>query len=659
MPVQPTLFGRAISGRRLPPRRFLVVFALIASLAIYSLVQLLPSSYAVPSAPSVGDLSGQKSSSHLHRPKFPKLSVPSIHNPFRQAAHEPPVQANSTSGEASWFSDWKWLNPFSSSITLDENRAVLPPLRPRPPIYTFYDPNANTDSETRDAESKLLLAWRRAWWAQGFRPAVLGRAESMKNPMYESLQLLRLEPDIEEEMARWLAWGHMGAGILASHLAFPMASYDEALLSYLRRGDYPKLTRYEGLGSGLFCGDQNAINAAIKQALANPELRNSKSIVDSLPKATFDVDPNHDSIALYDAATVASKYKPIAEKITGTDAGSATSSSSKDKEAAAADSSAAASPAEGLQQLVQLINSHLHLIFQNNFYDGIQVLKPWPLHTTALVEPAYEIAQRLAECSFTPMQSSCPPNRPRCKPCLPTHPMQVTTPESFFNTSTKYIIGTVPHPYTLLSLAFQREQKDITTRFVRRDTDRDVWLMKVTKELTKAGGTGSSRVVHFKDSVASTWGAAHSYWLTGDTMPMDSDSASLTADVDWHFGFVLPRPGEYVDAGTSETPVPGPERRPQPPKPKIPPPSTEELAKEKAMLAAARQVLKSNDKKLEAVKAMVEAWNLADAEAWRFARAFAARANVERAKWEEDEKNFAGTESRGIGWGRWFDRRTQ
>ena len=41
-----------------------------------------------------------------------------------------------------------------------------------------------------------------------------------------------------------------------------------------------------------------------------------------------------------------------------------------------------------------------------------------------------------------------------------------------------------------------------------------------------------------------------------------------------------------------------------------------------------------------AVKAVVEAWNLADTEVWRFVRAFGARKAMERAKWEEDEDRF-------------------
>ena len=70
-------------------------------------------------------------------PALPKL------NPFKAPAHAPPEQANSTSGDTRWYSDWKWQNPFSSSVTFEEGRVVLPLEAKRPPIYTYFDKSAN------------------------------------------------------------------------------------------------------------------------------------------------------------------------------------------------------------------------------------------------------------------------------------------------------------------------------------------------------------------------------------------------------------------------------------------------------------------------------------------------------------------------------------
>ena len=42
------------------------------------------------------------------------------------------------------------------------------------------------------------------------------------------------------------------------------------------------------------------------------------------------------------------------------------------------------------------------------------------------------------------------------------------------------------------------------------------------------------------------------------------------------------------------------------------------------------------------IRDVMEAWNLADTEAWKFVRAFNARRAMERRKWEDDEAVFIG-----------------
>lgn len=604
------------------PRRFKLVFGLAAFFAFALIYLSLPSSVDVHSVAKL-----PTSLSNLKPSKLPSISS---YNPFGQSAHEPPVQANSTSGGTSWFSDWKWRNPFSSTITLDENRAVLPPLRTRPPVYTFYESDVKKDKAIHEAENELLLTWRRAWWAQGFEPVVLGRPEAMKNPLYESLHRLQLEDAMERELARWLAWGNMGTGILADWLALPMAPYEDSLLMYLRRGDYPQLTRYDGLHDGVFCGDKVAINEAIKQALSSSDISKTLSMVKAVKSETFNVDPKHDSIAYYSRDVISNKYKTVAESLDNKD------------------------EAKGLRLLAELINSHLHTIWQNRFPAGISVLKPLPEHMTALMEPAIDLARNLSQCPTTSMPSSCPPNAPRCQPCVSSKPMIISTPLVFRNASTLFTIGTVPHPYTTTSLHYEREPLDI--KFVRRlgFSSRDQWLYGVTKEVVGSSTGPPARLVVFKDAVASEWGTARSIWLTAEHESPD--------DLDWIFGFALPR--EASDSGKSETPVPGPERRPLPPKPEGPAPTEDELKRERSLLARARETVRMDlkDRKRRQTKRgtveAVEAWNLADTEAWRFSRSFSARRRVERLKWEEEERKFAGAESRKDGWGRWFDRST-
>jgi len=573
-----------------------------------------------------------------HIPKLPKelpyMHTPQWLNPFRGPAHiPPPEQANSSSGEARWYSDFKWRNPFSSSVTLDEERAVLPPLKERPPVYTYFDSaGRRKDEKSQKAEQELLKIWRRAWWAQGFKPVVLSRNEAMNNPQYRAVQALELSAEMEMEMMRWLAWANMGTGILSNWLAVPMAPHDDPLLAFLRRGEYPVPTRYEGLENGLFVGSKNDIEEALKVAIASPNITDFKSVVEATPDGTFTVDKEHSGIAFYSANTIKDKYHVIRDKL-------------DDKETIG----------DGLAMLPQLINSHLHMTWQNTFTSGIAVLKPLPEHTTSIIEPAIDIARNLSQCADTPIPASCPPNRPRCRPCVSSQ-MLITTQPVFRNTSTLFTIGTIPHPYTLTSLVHSRDQLDL--KFIRRETARDPWILGATKELLGTGLSSFARLVNLKDAVASEYGTSRSFWLTAERPPQSS-SEKDREELDWIFGFEIPR--DPLPNGHSETPVPGPERRPPPPKQEFgdgPVPSAEDLLKEKALLEQARMFVRngerSGDKPFTHVRDIVEAWNLADTEAWKFVRAWNARRRIERRKWEEEEEEFLG---KGV-FDRWIDKIT-
>lgn len=521
---------------------------------------------------------------YVPRPKLPSLN--NLRIPFRPAAHKPPEQKNSTSGESKWFSDWTWLNPFSSSITLDESRSVLPPLRERPPVYTYYDSNGQNDKEVEKADGKLLLAWRRAWYAQGFRPVVLSRAEAMNNQLYEAVQKLKIDPALEADFFKWLAWGHMGTGLFADWRCFPMAKYDDELLSYLRRGPVPThITRFDNFDSGLFAGEKSRINDAIKAAIkgANDQ---AKSILDVIPSDFFKVE-QPSALAFYNEATITSHYPALAEK------------------------HVQSAPA-GRLALAELINSHLHNTFQSSFPSGIAVLKPLPEHTTALVEPALLLAHALAKCPASTISTSCPPNRPKCQPCASSKPMPISQPPAFKNTSDLFTIGTVPHPYTLISL--QADSEEITTRYIRRKTGRDLWLTAVTQELLGPERGEPSRVVSLKEAVAGDAAIGRSVWMTVENVPAKAGQplpSTLLDELEWQFGFTIPRDIQMDENNEDDK------------KPKEPPkPSKEALDREFQLIEKAREVLKSKDNNRVGIKKVAEAWNLADTEVWRFVRAY-------------------------------------
>jgi len=337
----------------MPPRRFQILFALLFVFGA-SIVFLTTTSIEVPPAVSaVTDRLPQ------NLPSIPKIPIPNRINPFAPAAHKPAIQSNSSTGDAKWYSDWRWKNPFSSAVTLDEGRAVLPPLRSRPAIYTFYEPS-DKGKTIRAAEETLLLQWRRAWWASGFKPVVLGRAEAINNPLYRKVQLLGLQGSIEVEISRWLAWGNIADhGILSNWLAFPMAAYDNTLLSFLRRGNFPQLTRYQGLESALFVGEKRAINEAIEKVILKPdELKKRTSLADAEFDELFVVDKRHDGVAYYGTDVIKEKYKGITENLFAIDN---------------------VRQAKGLRQLGELINAHLQ-VFQFSIPTHLSLLITWEVN---------------------------------------------------------------------------------------------------------------------------------------------------------------------------------------------------------------------------------------------------------------------------------------
>ncbi|KAI9718634.1 MAG: hypothetical protein M1828_006642 [Chrysothrix sp. TS-e1954] len=631
MPVQKVLFGRPVT-LQLPPRRFIVAFGLTLGF-ILLLVTTIPSSTRVE-LPTVAEISETAHEAAHHALEVIPKSAKQW-NPFSQNVHEPPEQANSTHGDTKWYSHWNWMNPFSSLVSLDEQRAVLPTVPNRSPIYTYYEPSENR--KERDAEHELILTWRRAWWAKGFRPVVLGRGEAMKNPLYEQLQVRKFEPKVEEEIIRWLAWGHMGGGILANWLALPMGPYDDNLIEYLRRGEFLKVTRYKNLGSGLFAGSKDQINHSISKIIDANDKDQPGGPFDIVGTAI--VDSKADSIAFYNLETIKAKYEGVAAEL-------------------------AESKIKGLQSLRQLIDSHLQGTWQSAFTSGIAVIKPRPKHMTTLTGRGNQVAKILQKCVDSPAPKSCPPNRKSCKPCDPDRLMQINSPDTFLNKTSLFTVGPVPHPLTFNTAQHFRETLDVS--FIRRNTLRDQWLEHVTRDLLGETISGPQRLVRFKEAVASAPGIWQSLWLTAES--------EEPLELEWIFGFSMPQidlrkpqkmvqvkekvqeeakkmverlnPLDTLEDEDSHIRKPASELDP-----KV---SAEmDVAKEKVLMEHAHKMIKSKGKKEKATKAMVEAWDMADTEAWRFVRAFGMRRNVERHKWEEDEKKFAGAE----GGGRWFDRR--
>ncbi|KAJ5168362.1 uncharacterized protein N7482_003956 [Penicillium canariense] len=588
---------------------------LLAIIVFVALLLFIFSSSPIPEPTVEGEEGSEPAKYHVPLPKLPSLS--NFHLPsFRPPSHEPPVeQSNSTSGESKWFTTWEWKNPFSSAITLDESRSVLPPLQERRRIYTYYNPEYNPKKhhgkdlkDDHTSDDQLLFTWRRAWFAQGFRPVILTPGDAMKNPQYEVVQKLNLGPDLENEVFRWLAWGHMGTGLLADFECFPMARYDDYLLTALRRGMTPEfITRFDNFKGGLYSAEKQVIDKAIQSAVDKLDDK-STSFSDLVDPELFKVE-QPTALAYYRSSNINSHYPAVHEKISQ-------------------------NPAAGRLQLVELINAHLHNTFQNAFPAGLAVLKPFPQYTTALVEPALRLAKALIQCPESPVPNSCPPNIPECRPCgSAKSPMRISQPSSFKNTSFLFTIGTLPHPYTLVSL--QRSSDEVTTRQIRRETERDPWLADVTKDHLGEDLGASSRGAVFKQVVAGEQAVANSLWMTVESLPAEAGQSlpgDLLDEFEWQFGFKIPRSGA-IDPNTAGDKESVQNKNP----------SQQGVGKEYELIQKAREIIKSKDTNQINIKDVAEAWNLADAEVWRFVKAYRARSVVERKQWEEEEKAFAGS----------------
>ncbi|KAF4552017.1 Hypothetical protein D9617_11g008640 [Elsinoe fawcettii] len=609
------------------PRRLQIV----VSLTVFLLVTILFFGSSSDQAAHYRDelSQGAKKAAKIYHENIHRQWSESSLNLFRAPAHKPPPeQANSTSGDISWFSDWKWRNPFSISIAYDD-RAVLPPEEPRTPIYTYYDHDSKKSKEEKESEHDLLLAWRRAWWAKGFKPVVLGRPEAMNNPLYRSMQALKLEPDLETDLLRWLAWGNMGTGVLSNWLAYPMCDYDDSMMQFLRAGEFPALTRYKNLDTALFVGSKKEINQAVQGVLDMKQLPKGKSLLDITPKAVFKVDDSS-AIAFYGHEALQSKYKQIYE-------------------------SRAAKPVDFNINLRKLIESHLHSTWQSVFSQGIAVLRPIPEAMTAATKPALQLAENLTTCLETPLASACPPNIPKCKTCMTSQSMLIDTPKVYRNVSNVFTVGTVPHPWTIQALI--KHEPIPSMKALRRNTERDSFILALTAEVLGTGRSSYDRIVYMKDSIASERGRAHSLWLTAER----NIDEHWHDEVSWLLGF--PIATAPPNSGKSETPVPGPERRIKPDEKKkkkfIPSkmPDEKGVAREAKLVDQSRTWLKKKPTKPEKrMREAVEAWNLADQELWNFVRAFAAQRRMEKDKFEEEERKYAGSGggSRGSWSGRWF-----
>lgn len=587
MRSRPWAWGKPIS--RLAPRRIPVILVLSAILAIFLLGSLSSTAPALPSF--------SESESKLQEPLSHTNDEPPEH--FIAPSHQPlPLhlqQKTTNHNGLSWLEHERSLSTsFSSSITLDAERILLPPLKSRQPIFCYYDTDKKTTKDERYAENELLLTWRRAWWAQGFRPVVLNASNAMSSSFYDQVQKMSLPSELRGDLMRWLAWDAMGGGILSDFTVFPIVPRQDSLLPFLSTGVFPSLMKWTDFDSAFIVGQEAEVHSALQSILQIEHVQETTSVTAALSDAAVVVNTTSRPLAYYSPDIIETKYAKVIKKDDG---------------------------AGTLHNLNKLINYHLLIIWQNSFPEGIEVMKPHPKHATAMVANAWKLAQSLASCPESPMLSSCPPNIPKCSPCVAS-PMAVTALPRlrFRNSPDVFTIGAVPHPWSFALVNNLRESINVTWIL---DSPRDTWLSAVTQAYLGSGVTSTRRVVHFKELVAGEVDSAHFLWLLADD--------KIPSDLEWHFGFTIPEKG--MDDGKSRSPVPAIRLL----KDEEEPDRAKQVAHEQALLDRAKQVVMMSKSFINGteMRTSLEAWNMADTEAWRFTRAFNARRSLEREEWEK------------------------
>ncbi|KAF4125853.1 hypothetical protein GMORB2_1099 [Geosmithia morbida] len=398
--------------------------------------------------------------------------------------------------------------------------------------------------------------------------------DAAKHPRFGEVKRRGLESALELELLRWLAWDAAGTGgVLVESTVVPMGPPSDDLPSALL---HPVLTMWKGLRGALVSGPAGSVSSAVQAAL---DTTTAKNVVAMLPRETLRVldDPAPSSVAYYSPRTVSKRYAAVAR--------------------AAYHGGRAA----GLRSLDTLINTHLHAAWQAGFPQGIDVLKPFPLHTTRMTSQAVALAESLAGCPIMP-SAGCPPNMPRC--ATPCRAQPVSTGSQYRGSQQGvFTLGVVPHPWTLAALDMLHDTLDVQ----HRGAAHDVWVATVM------GEQGGASIRSFKEIAAAGAGTS-SLWLTAED--------PLPVDLDWMFGFALPRRHLAVTTSTSPPVVAAAAVNP-----------VEDPALEWILLERARQIVAGDDKDKDDLnaRAELEEWNPADTEAWKFARGMLARGALERA----------------------------
>ncbi|KAK9470544.1 uncharacterized protein V1510DRAFT_422823 [Dipodascopsis tothii] len=522
-----------------------------------------------------------------------------------RTARKTPARSGATAN--SWIPSAAWATPYSFTVAQsDADVALLPPATNRCPMYTFYDTEAlAAGGANLTTEARMLEIWREAWWAAGFEPTVLGTADARAHKLYSKLDAAALRPAHREDLVRLMALATQATGVYTETRLVPMSTLPtNTAISWLRKckgSSGHLIALYKELDAGMIYGSQDDIQAYVHEVV------HVLHKVDYTDKRFFRNPPPNPAYAYYSPAVMRATFPQIPP-----------------------------------DEVPDLANAHLHQTFMERYKD-VAVVNPFPEVTTPIVLSALATAREIASCPrYAPSHGTCPPNIPACRPCVPEKrdldKLVVSAPAIPASTRTLALV-TVPHPLVLQAL--RHRHPDLSADYVRRHTTRNDWVRAVTAELfAETPGVGlSARLVALKELVGLNQRILRSaYFATWEAQSQASDCL-VHDDVRWFFGFDVPAP-RLAGAGTDPV-LPAAESalalleaqshlKPLShatvaqlvaacqAAPVFDSPAAQDEAV--ATLLVARNTLLSADADDVRKRKLVEGWNLADAEIWKFVR---------------------------------------
>lgn len=310
--------------------------------------------------------------------------------------------------------------------------------------------------------------------------------------------------------------------------------------------------------------------------------------------------------------------------------------------------------------LPDVINAHMHNNWLGRFPDGIQIIDPITETDRILHYPALATAYALTICPPEELEQLCPPGKTTCYKCnsnLPSGFIKTTRTISDSPRSFKFI--TIPHPLTHLALSYGTVSQ-LTPDFVRRMTARDEIVKAITADIVEDGVGAPDRLLELKKRAAANYDVLDTeYYSIWDSQFELSPACALDNYFEWALGFSFggvmtndapPNRKTNTLAATSdraspfsvlslqlEQCLPASEVKQLHKdaetivelKAGVKPP----LQKTEEIINAARGDVQGTGVDTKRKRKMVEGWNMADAELWRFVRALNERISQEPAVW--------------------------